>query len=118
MKPKYIIDVTQLVHWQGMITGIPRVMQELSNRFAEDGNAQFVSWVKERQELCFVDFEATFQNKKLGRGGVVYISSRSSESADALVSVGSAAHYKTRAKHFVKRAVRKLGVEHAGIVEK
>ena len=33
---KLVIDVTQLVNWTGRLTGVPRVMDELSVRFAQE----------------------------------------------------------------------------------
>lgn len=61
-------DVTQLAHWQGKITGIPRVMQELAVRFYQQSHKDtvFVSWVKEIQEFCAVDFETTILNRGQG----------------------------------------------------
>lgn len=70
-------DVTQLAHWQGMLTGIPRVMYELSKQFYDDNgnNVVFVSWVKELGDFCEIDYEKTI----LERGnGIVYISPTSS----------------------------------------
>jgi glycosyltransferase involved in cell wall biosynthesis len=52
-----IVDVTQLAHWQGKITGIPRVMDELAVRFQrDDPDAVFAVWVKEIREFCEIDF--------------------------------------------------------------
>lgn len=58
---RYVIDVTQLVHWSGNLTGIPRVMDELALRFSTDKTSSviFVSWVKELGKLCEIDFTAT-----------------------------------------------------------
>lgn len=42
MKHKLVIDVTQLVNWKGKLTGIPRVMDELSRRFADSDTVAFV----------------------------------------------------------------------------
>lgn len=53
------VDVTQLVHWDGKLTGIPRVMYELSIRFSNEGNVRFVSWVKELKSYCEIDFPRT-----------------------------------------------------------
>jgi len=38
------VDVTQLSVWPGKLTGIPRVMNELSRRFSSDGAAVLVVW--------------------------------------------------------------------------
>ena len=61
MHYRYVIDITQLVHWSGNLTGIPRVMDELAVRFYEDAKVDtvFVSWVKELGQMCEVDFKIT-----------------------------------------------------------
>lgn len=41
---RLVIDVTELVNWQGRLTGVPRVMDELAARFSQDGDCVFVSW--------------------------------------------------------------------------
>lgn len=62
------VDVTQLVHWQGYVAGIPRVMYELSKRFTDDDATRFiyVSWVKEVKAFCEVDFFSTMQHRDKG----------------------------------------------------
>lgn len=76
---KMYVDVTQLVHWQGRMTGIPRVMYELSKRFETTDTSEvvYVSWVKEVGEFCEIDFFATAE--KLGKG-IVYIKKDSNPS--------------------------------------
>lgn len=71
-KKALYVDVTQLVHWQGYVAGIPRVMYELSKRFKDTENYRIVhvSWVKEVGKFCEIDFFATMD--KLGKG-IVYI---------------------------------------------
>jgi glycosyltransferase involved in cell wall biosynthesis len=39
-----IIDITELTTWQGKLTGVPRVMNELASRFASSQDTVFVSW--------------------------------------------------------------------------
>jgi glycosyltransferase involved in cell wall biosynthesis len=63
-------DVTQLIHWPGKLTGIPRVMNELAIRFAEAPETVFVAWVKEVQQFCEIDFGKTMAQR--GRG-IVYV---------------------------------------------
>jgi glycosyltransferase involved in cell wall biosynthesis len=65
---RIIVDVTQLVHWSGKLTGIPRVMHELAVRFAQEKGAHivFASWVKDLGEMCEVDFEATMAHRGEG----------------------------------------------------
>lgn len=58
------MDVTQLVHWSGRITGIPRVMLELAIRLQkQQPDTVFVSWVKEVGEVCEVNLDASLEGK-------------------------------------------------------
>lgn len=41
---RLIIDVSELAAWQGHLTGVPRVMDELSGRFTAKEGGVFVSW--------------------------------------------------------------------------
>lgn len=69
--PKLYYDVTQLIHWPGKLTGIPRVMHELAIRFQRDkSDTIFVAWVKEIQEFCEVDLAATLAQRG---SGIVYL---------------------------------------------
>ena len=62
--PTLYYDVTQLIHHNGKITGIPRVMHELAVRFrTERENVVFVSWVKEIQALCEVDLDKSLAHR-------------------------------------------------------
>jgi len=62
-----IVDVTQLAHWSGKITGIPRVMNELAVRFRRnDPTAVFAVWVKEIQEFCEIDLDQTLAQRGHG----------------------------------------------------
>lgn len=67
---RIIVDVTQLAHWSGKITGIPRVMDELAKRFyTEDIHiVRFAVWVKDLQEFCEIDPYQTI----VQRSGLVY----------------------------------------------
>lgn len=65
-KPMMYIDVTQLVHWDGKLTGIPRVMFELAVRFRQEPNVRYVSWVKQKKCYCEVDYNDSVLNR--GRG--------------------------------------------------
>lgn len=62
--PRIFMDVTQLVHWSGRITGIPRVMLELAIRLQkQQPDTVFVSWVKEVGEMCEVNLDASLEGK-------------------------------------------------------
>lgn len=63
MKKTYI-DITQLVHWPGRLTGIPRVMNELSLRYSQKKNTTFVVWDKTGN--CFFELDI---DKSLSRRG-------------------------------------------------
>jgi hypothetical protein len=41
---KLYIDITELVGWKGKITGVPRVMDEISRRFSTEKEIVFVTW--------------------------------------------------------------------------
>lgn len=71
-EPTCYFDATQLVHWDGKLTGIPRVMYELAVRFHGNDNVRFVSWVRQLKMYCEIDYQQSVVNRK----GVVYLSSR------------------------------------------
>lgn len=60
-----VIDVTQLVRWQGRLTGVPRVMHELSIRFADKDDTVFVEWDGARQKFVPVDLEAALRRREM-----------------------------------------------------
>src|SRR6266542_639066 len=70
-----IIDVTQLVHWAGPLTGIPRVMDELAVRFHREAAPEtiFAAWVRERREFCEIDLLRTLAQRG---DGVVFLHAR------------------------------------------
>lgn len=41
---RLIIDISELAAWQGRLTGVPRVMDELSRRFAAEDSTVLVGW--------------------------------------------------------------------------
>lgn len=56
-----VIDTTKLVEWQGKLTGVPRVMNELSRRFGAQADAVLVRWDSGRHcftELTYEDMTA------------------------------------------------------------
>ena len=63
MKPRTVIDITQLANWEGKLTGIPRVMNELGERFNKDESSIFVVWDREGQFFKIIDFESTIKNR-------------------------------------------------------
>jgi glycosyltransferase involved in cell wall biosynthesis len=94
---RYVVDVTQLIHWQGNLTGIPRVMDELAIRFAKynASNSVFVSWVKELGAMCEVDFIATRQHRS---NGIAYLRQNNTGSAPKA----------PEAKAYLKRGIKKI----------
>lgn len=63
---KIYIDITQLYNWQGKVTGIQRVMDEISRRFITDNDFSpiFVVWQKNTASFYEVDFQDTPQEKE------------------------------------------------------
>lgn len=106
---RYIYDVTQLVHWPGNLTGIPRVMDELAIRFLEHAPNEtiFVSWVKETGEMCEVDFKTT----RTHRGnGIDYISNSQEETptTSAPETAQPAETTLSQASSVVRRGIKKI----------
>ena len=70
--PRVIVDVTQLVHWPGALTGIPRVIDEIARRYAGDSSLAdepaFVSWVSRDRVVAAVDLDRFHRE-----GGVHYV---------------------------------------------
>jgi glycosyltransferase involved in cell wall biosynthesis len=63
---RLIIDISELAHWQGRLTGVPRVMDELSRRFKiTDSEVRFVSWDGASGSYHEADLSG---EKKLGAG--------------------------------------------------
>jgi glycosyltransferase involved in cell wall biosynthesis len=64
---RLFVDVTQLIHLTGPVTGIPRVMEELAIRFHDDNpDAIFISWVKEVGSYCVIDYDASVTRRGNG----------------------------------------------------
>ncbi len=55
---KLYIDVTQSYVWEGRVTGIIRVMDEISSRFIDDDrfDTVFIVWDEPRRRFCKVDY--------------------------------------------------------------
>lgn len=105
-KGKLYYDVTQLVHWSGRITGIPRVMEELAVRYQKARpDTVFVSWVKEIQEFCEINLSASLAQ----RGhGIVYLNVGDEQPAQPEESrAQTAAQPAASAKSLAKRAAKK-----------
>lgn len=106
---RYIIDVTQLIHWPGNLTGIPRVMDELAFRFLNDTSREtvFVSWVKEVGAMCEIDFHTSRENRGVH---ITYrtIVSQESPSTPAKTDVKDPARSLT---HISKKVVKKLATK-------
>lgn len=111
---KLYVDVTQLVHWQGRLTGIPRVMYELSIRFKSSSRQEvvYVSWVKEVGAFCEIDFIETA--KKLGQG-IIYIKQEANSSGHQKVGIKEV--YRPL-KQLAKKVIIKAGLSDLAIVKK
>jgi glycosyltransferase involved in cell wall biosynthesis len=105
-KPTLYFDVTQLAHWTGRVTGIPRVMDELARRFYDEPGAavRFVVWVKDAGEFCEIDFARTV----LAREGIVYLREGEEEVVDGGESASSEAAAPPPFSQLVKRGAVKI----------
>lgn len=107
---RYVIDVTQLVHWPGNLTGIPRVMDELAVRFLNDTNVEaiFVSWVKELGVMCEVDFA---KNRPHRGEGIDYILKHQDSNVAQHVDVNETSVQSLTPIRFAKKAAKKTIVK-------
>jgi glycosyltransferase involved in cell wall biosynthesis len=54
---RLIVDITELATWQGKLTGVPRVMDELARRFAgENAHTDFVIWSGYHRAFQKIDY--------------------------------------------------------------
>lgn len=100
-KSTLYVDVTQLIHWEGKLTGIPRVMHELAIRFKNEPNVIYVSWVKQIKAYCEVDFAQSV----LVRGGIRYIAHGEILSA---ADEGLVQHTPSIGRTAIKRVLNKI----------
>lgn len=111
MNYRYVIDITQLVHWSGNLTGIPRVMDELAVRFLEDQSREaiFVSWVKEKQAMCIIDFATTREH----RGELIDFSRTNNSNGNRVAGTIAAQSSPSllATKQFTKKVVKKLAAK-------
>lgn len=107
---RYIIDITQLVHWSGNLTGIPRVMDELASRFLEDkeNDTIFVSWVKEIGQMCEVNFEVTREHRG---NGIIFVRNDLSVSSKTQLATAPHVHTLHTTKQLTKKIVKKIAVK-------
>ena len=101
MKGRLILDITQLVHWGGNLTGIPRVLNELSLRYAKEKNNIFVVWDKKAN--CF--YELDIEKSLTHRGeGIFY------KTKDMLVGESQVQNVETKEKmiELLKKATRRV----------
>lgn len=109
---RYIIDVTQLVHWPGNLTGIPRVMHELSIRFLQNrpDDTVFVSWVKEVGAMCEIDFADTLSHRG---DGITYRHTTTTATSETTPLTAI-----VRSKKIVKKIARKTGLDSSAFYQK
>jgi glycosyltransferase involved in cell wall biosynthesis len=112
---RIIIDVTQLVHLTGKVTGIPRVMNELAIRFAreQNGTVVFATWVKDLQEMCEIDFTATMQQRG---NGIAY--RKQGQSAAKTAAEPSTAPAALPSNKITLKRVAKYGIRQTSRVSK
>lgn len=77
-----VVDVSQIIRWQGRLTGVPRVEYELAVRFMDEADAVCVSW--DGAVFRVVDMQAMLQEKEESggvKGGSAAPSTRHTSSA-------------------------------------
>lgn len=57
------VDVTQLIHWQGKLTGIPRVMNELADRYKDEVDTHFITWESTALKYVGVDINKSLKDR-------------------------------------------------------
>lgn len=109
---KIVVDVTQLIHWQGRLTGIPRVVQELATRFpSQKGyDVEYASWVKEVNDMCVVDLKATLAIRGNGIEYVKHTSSGDIPVVDTYVEPTKLSLVR-QGKTFAKKVLKKIGAD-------
>ncbi len=60
---KLVIDITQLLHWQGKLTGIPRVMNELALRYQGKESVDFVAWEPSLKTYLKLDIDKSLKDR-------------------------------------------------------
>jgi glycosyltransferase involved in cell wall biosynthesis len=73
---RLFVDVTGLTRWRGKLTGIQRVIDELSMRFHEDGSAIFVVWDGARRSFRRIDYAAISADASTHSVGLMGIARR------------------------------------------
>jgi len=92
---RLVVDITELAHWSGQLTGVPRVMNELSYRLSNREDVEFVAWSKHKGRLESVEYvprstEATENDPSLPKEGAlesVKVLIRKSKTASRAVEV-------------------------------
>ena len=85
---KLIIDVTYLAHWQGRLTGIPRVIDEIAKRYMAGIEMPiFVVWDNMNADFYEVDIGLTIQNRGVS---LHYLPTSSKSSKTGLITRRSA----------------------------
>ena len=107
---KVYIDVTQLYEWQGKVTGIQRVMYEVSRRFADDKRFDpiFIIWDGSVSLFYQIDFDKIIQDREKAQH-ITGSGSLKSENKKAL-SADAAKRFSKKAYHVLplSRTGRKL----------
>lgn len=99
---RIVIDVTQLAGWQGKLTGIPRVMYELSSRYADlDDKTIFIGWDAGRQ----VFWELSFSEIKDKRNSAA---TATTEQLKLSTIKRSLRHFYDASPDFIKTAARRM----------
>lgn len=64
---RLVIDISELADWEGKLTGVPRVMNELSLRFAMQQQCDFVKWNDQLKQYDNVDYHSLGANPSVAK---------------------------------------------------
>lgn len=93
---RMIIDITQLVHWGGNLTGIPRVMYEIASRYSNDDSSVFVVW--DKKSNCF--YELDIKKSLYCRGqGIFYRDNLIANSNEGMIKLKNGFNYKLKSTY-------------------
>lgn len=115
MANRLIVDVTQLVHWPGKLTGIPRVMNELTIRYAAREDVIFAVWDTKECKMYQVNILETLAR----RGEMIsylHASNSHSKTPQPPMTTKRAATFATKAAKGILRRLDDRGVKPAGYV--
>ena len=107
---RLIVDITALARWRGKLTGIQRVVDELSMRFVEDGSAIFVVWDGARRSFRQIEYRSISADASRRSAGLMAFVHRAKDRSRLVARVATTAKRTVRTVFRWNPAVE--GAEH------